>query len=465
MNGAAEACGSLGGQILKAIMTIADKKLILLLISALLFQTCTQDTLPDPLDTRLEDRLSELSPDGSLGHFRLPDSRNELAAVPAGVGNPLTPEKIALGRMLFFETGLAADAMREAGKGTYSCASCHVPSAGFMPGSKQGIADGGVGFGRNGESRGRMNEYDESELDVQGARPLSVLNTAFVTNTTWSGKFGAHHANEGTEHAWTKDAEVNEMGLDGLESQIIEGTVLHRMRITPGWLDTLGYTDVYDEAFPDFPESERYTRITTSFALSAYLRSLTTTEAPFQRWVRGEREAMSRLQKEGALVFFNQAGCYRCHKGAALSATEFHALGVRDLYESGAFNTGPMDIRNLGRGGFTGQAEDLYKFKVPQIYNLKDSPFYFHGSSRHSLRAVVDYFNDGVPENDRVPEEQISPFFHPLRLSEEEKAALVAFIRDGLYDPNLDRFVPEEVLSGNCFPNNDPLSREQLGCD
>jgi cytochrome c peroxidase len=50
-------------------------------------------------------------------------------------------------------------------------------------------------------------------------------------------------------------------------------------------------------------------------------------------------------------------------------------------------------------------------------------------------------------------------------LSEEEKTALVAFIRDGLYDPNLDRFVPEEVLSGNCFPNNDPLSREQLGCD
>lgn len=433
--------------------------LLLILLSA-----CTQDQLPDPLDTQLEQRLSELSPNGALDYFQLPDSEQELGRVPAGVGNPLSPEKIALGRMLFFETGLAADARHESGEGTYSCASCHVPSAGFMPGAKQGIADGGVGFGRNGESRGRQINYAEEELDVQGARPLSVLNTAFVTNSTWSGKFGANHANEGTEYAWVGDAEVNELGLDGLESQIIEGTILHRMRITEGWLDTLGYLPMYDAAFGGFPVPERYTRLTTSFALSAYLRSLTTTEAPFQRWVRGEREAMSRQEKAGALVFFSKAGCYRCHQGASLSSNEFHALGVRDLWESGAFATGPDDIRNLGRGGFTGLEADLYKFKVPQLYNMKDSPFYFHGSSRHSLEAVVDYFNEGVPENSRVPEDQLSPFFHPLNLTEQEKADLVEFLKHGLYDPNLERFVPQEVLSGNCFPNNDPLSQEQLGC-
>jgi len=443
-----------------------NKKLYpLLLLLASLGYSCQQDALPDPLDTRLERRLSELSPNGSLDYFQLPNSDTELGRVPAGVGNPLTPEKIALGRMLFFETGLAAEARHESGEGTYSCGSCHVPSAGFMPGRKQGIADGGVGFGANGESRGRLLGYEETELDVQGARPLSVLNTAFVTNSTWSGKFGANHVNEGTEYAWVGDAEINEMGLDGLESQIIEGFLLHRMRTTAGWLDSLGYTEMYDAAFADFPESERYNALTSSFAIAAYLRSLTTTEAPFQRWVRGEREAMSRIEKEGALVFFSKAGCYRCHKGAALSSNEFHALGVRDLYESGAFNTGPDDIRNFGRGGFTGREEDMFKFKVPQLYNMKDSPFYFHGSSRHSLRAVVDYFNAGEPANERVPESQISPYFHPLQLTEAEKAALVEFLEHSLYDPNLERFVPDEVLSGNCFPNNDPLSREQLGCE
>ncbi len=434
------------------------------LLFLLLLSACTQDQLPDPLDTQLEQRLSELSPNGDLDYFQLPDSEQELGRVPAGVGNPLSPEKIALGRMLFFETGLAADARHEAGKGTYSCASCHVPSAGFMPGAKQGIADGGVGFGRNGESRGRQIGYAEEELDVQGARPLSVLNTAFVTNSTWSGKFGANHANEGTEYAWVGDAEVNELGLDGLEAQIIEGTVLHRMRVTEGWLDTLGYRPMYDAAFGDFPVGERYTRLTTSFALSAYLRSLTTTEAPFQRWVRGERSAMRPQEKAGALVFFTKGGCYRCHKGPSLSSTEFHALGVRDLWESGAFATGPDDIRNLGRGGFTGLEADLYKFKVPQLYNMKDSSFYFHGSSRHSLEAVVEYFNEGIPENSRVPEDQLSPFFHPLNLTEQEKADLIEFLKHGLYDPNLERFVPQEVLSGNCFPNNDPLSQQQLGC-
>ena len=437
---------------------------VFVLIAFVLFG-CTQDQLPNPLDTRLERRLSELSPTGSMDHFRLPNSQTELGGVPAGIGNPLTQEKIELGRMLFFETGLAADAMHDVGKGTYSCGTCHVPSAGFMPGAKQGIADGGVGFGRNGESRGRMIDYAEEELDVQGARPLSVLNAAFVTNTTWSGKFGANYANKGTEHAWVGDAEVNEHGLDGLESQIIEGTVLHRMRVSEGCLATLGYLPMYDAAFPDFPEEDRYNHLTTSFAISAYLRSLTTTEAPFQRWVRGEREAMTDQEKAGALVFFTKAGCYRCHKGAALSSTEFHALGVRDLWESGAFATSPSDKRNFGRGGFTGLDDDLYKFKVPQLYNMKNAHFYFHGSSKHSLSAVVEYFNDGVPENDRVPQAQISPYFHPLNLTQQEIDDLVAFLENGLYDPNLERFVPEEVLSGNCFPNNDPLSRDQLGCD
>ena len=96
---------------------------------------------------------------------------------------------------------------------------------------------------------------------------------------------------------------------------------------------------------------------------------------------------------------------------------------------------------------------------------MKDSPFYFHGSSHHSLRAVVEYFNKGIPDNPNVPKENISPYFHPLNLTDQEMDDLVQFLSHGLYDPNLERFMPEEVLSGNCFPNNDPLSRAHLGCE
>lgn len=432
----------------------------------LLAFACTTDELPDPLDNQLLNRLEALSPDGDIGYFTQPDS-DDLSQIPSGFANPITEEKIALGKMLFFETGLAADAVKESGKGTYSCSSCHVPSAGFMPGGLQGIADGGVGFGINGESRSMMNEYDEDEIDAQGARALSLLNVAFVTNTSWSGKFGANYANVETEHLWSEEKgnEVNHIGLDGLEAQNIEGLKLHRMRITEGWLDTLGYKPMYDAAFSDFRESERYSLLTTSFAISAYLRSLLTNQAPFQKWLRGDELAMTRQQKKGALVFFSKAGCYNCHKGAGLSSVEFHAIGVHDLYETGGFNTGPDDERNFGRGGFTGDAEDMFKFKVPQIYNMKQSPFYFHGSSHHSLASVVEYFNEGIPENDRVSKENISPYFHPLNLTEQEKTDLVKFLEDGLYDPNLQRYVPDATLSGNCFPNNDPLSRAHLGCD
>lgn len=442
-------------------------KILAFLILSLAIFGCTQDKLENPLDTNLTRTLQKLSPTGELDHFVLPDSDN-LHAIPQGVGNPLTPEKVALGKMLFYETGLALDAMHESGVGTYSCSSCHIPSAGFMPGRVQGIADGGIGFGFNGEQRDQIEGYLEEEMDVQGARPLSLLNVTYVTNSMWNGKFGANGVNVGTEYAWheEEELEVNFLGLDGLEAQNIEGLKAHRMRANRETLESLGYLPMYDEAFPEFPEDERYGFVTTSFAISAYIRTLLTTEAPFQKWLKGEQNAMTAQEKRGAQLFFSKAGCFRCHQGPALSANEFHALGVRDLHENpNVYGTSIDDKRNLGRGGFTKKEEDLYKFKVPQLYNMGDSHFYFHGSSKRSLLAVVEYFNQGEPENPNIPEDKVSPLFHPLYLSLQEVEDLVEFLDNGLRDPDLQRYVPEAVLSGNCFPNNDPVSQSDLGCN
>ena len=435
-------------------------------VLALFFSACTKDKLANPLDVRLEKNLKALSPDGSLEYYTLPSS-SDLSAIPQGAGNPLTPEKVALGRFLFFETGLALDAVHEEGRGTYSCASCHVPSAGYMPGRMQGIADGGVGFGYNGEGREQMDAYLVEELDIQEARPLSLLNVALVKNTSWSGQFGAYGVNEGTEDVWDLDeaTEVNHLGLDGLESQNIEGLKVHRMRINKEVMDELGYTPLYDAVFADFPEEDRYTNLTTSFALSAYLRSVISNRAPFQQWLKGDLEALNQSEKRGALVFFGKAGCFRCHTGPSLNSSGFYALGVNDLYDEGGLRTSPSDKRNFGRGGFTQQGDDMFKFKVPQLYNMADSPFYFHGSSKQSLREVVEYFNDGITENPRVPSSQIAPQFEPLGLTAEEISDLVEFLENGLRDRELQRYVPSQVPSGNCFPNNDELSRYDLGCN
>jgi cytochrome c peroxidase len=432
-----------------------------------LLSACTNEQAADTLDVTLERQIVRIAATGSTEDFQVPH-HEDLANIPAGIGNPLTPEKVTLGKMLFFETALGRDAVHESGMMTFSCATCHVPSAGFMPGAIQGIADGAEGFGFNGESRHMRSEYDEDQIDAQGARPLSMIGTAYVTNSMWAGRFGARFNNEGTEELWgvfDPDTEINHTGLDGLEAQNIEGTIIHRMRTDSYVLDTLGYRALFDAAFYDWPANARYGREAMSFALSAYIRTIMPYEAPFQRWLRGETEAMTRQMKQGAIVFFGDGGCFRCHNSPALNGNTFHAIGVNDLADIGGLATSADDERNLGRGGFTRRQEDLYAFKVPQLYNLKDSPFYFHGSSHYSLHSVVEYFNEGIPENPRVPAENISRFFHPLNLTQQQMDDLTEFIKHGLYDPNLERFVPDNVLSGNCFPNNDPISRAQLGCD
>ena len=443
-------------------------RLLTIVFICILIAACTKDKvyLDTPLDQLLASSLVRASKTSSIDHFILPDA-DDFAGIPQDPRNPLNQEKVELGKMLFFETGIALSPTKEAGKNTYSCASCHVPSAGFRPGSPQGIADGGIGFGYNGENRTKLAAYRDFEMDVQGVRPLSVLNVAFVENTTWNGRFGSTGVNIGTEDRWDLDPDLhlNKEGFAALETQNIEGLEVHRMEITEEVLDDYGYRAHFDAAFGDVEESERYSKKSASFAISAYLRTLLSNQAPFQEYLKGNKDAMTEQEKKGALVFFSDAKCYHCHKEKNLGANEFYALGVDDLYKTGvAFNTSAEDKRNLGRGEYSGDPLDNHKFKIPQLYNLADAPFYFHGSSKYTLKEVVNYFNDGIPENEAVPSEQIARQFKPLDLTPQQVEDLTVFLETGLRDPNLNRYVPEAVLSGNCFPNNDLFSKIELGC-
>ncbi|NBC06750.1 MAG: c-type cytochrome, partial [Bacteroidetes bacterium] len=209
-----------------------------------------------------------------------------------------------------------------------------------------------------------------------------------------------------------------------------------------------------------------YNRITAGLAIAAYERTLLANEAPFQRWLRGEQDAMNTLEKEGALVFFGKGNCASCHTGPALNSMEFHAIGLGDLQDcpEEVFLTPDDAVEHLGRGGFTNRPEDMFKFKVPQLYNLKDSPFYGHGGTLRSLREVVAYKNEAVPQNPDVPATRLADEFEPLGLTEQEVDAITAFLETALYDPNLERYVPESLPTGLCFPNADSESMEDLGC-
>ncbi|MEM6723044.1 MAG: cytochrome-c peroxidase, partial [Bacteroidota bacterium] len=106
-----------------------------------------------------------------------------------------------------------------------------------------------------------------------------------------------------------------------------------------------------------------------------------------------------------------------------------------------------------------------FKFKVPQLYNLKDSPFYGHGSTFTSVEDVVAYKNAGIAENTSVPAGQLASSFQPLNLTEYEIYQITAFVEDALYDPDLLRYTPNTLPSGLCFPNNDLDSKADLGCN
>lgn len=393
-------------------------------------------------------------------------SETDFNAIPSDLNNPITAEKVELGKMLYHETMIAKNANMDDGMNTYSCASCHHVDAGFQSGIKQGIGEGGLGFGSFGEGRIKNPIYVESDLDVQPIRTPTILNVAFQKVMLWNGQFGATGVNEGTESAWTVGTpkEANTLGFEGVETQAIAGLDVHGLKIEEDYIINSSYKDLFDNAFPDIEENQRYTKLNAALAIAAYERTLLPNKAPFQNWLRGNISAMEYDETEGAKLFFGKAQCFSCHSGPGLNGMGFHALGMRDL-EGSEIMTIIDEATQKGRGGFTGNSDDNYKFKTPQLYNLKDVQFFGHGGSFQSVKEVIEYKNQANSENEMVLQDQLSSNFVPLNLTEIEIDQLTLFIENGLYDDNLQRYVPENIPSGNCFPNADSNSSADLGCN
>lgn len=415
------------------------------------------------LDLALDEALTAISDGQGSGHFILPDS-DDFSAIPQDPRNPITAAKVELGQLLYHESGLMVNAVRPEGRFSGSCASCHHAAAGFQAGRIQGVGEGGWGFGVRGEGRINNPNYALGELDVQPIRSPTAMNGAYQEAMLWNGQFGATGVNAGTEANWTPETPIftNHLGYEGLETQAIAGLAVHRMADIDSTLvpNDPTYRALFARAFPGQPiDRER-----AGLAIAAYERTLLANQAPFQQWLRGNLGAMSDQQKRGALTFFGKAGCADCHTGPALNSMTFYSFGMADLQGSGVYGDFTTNEANLGRASFTKQAEDEYKFKTPQLYNLVDSPFLGHGGTFRSVREVVTYKNRAVADKPNVPRHQLADQFQPLHLDAEEVDDLVVFLEEALYDPNLLRYVPESVPSGNCIPANDAQTRTDVGC-
>ncbi|WP_271784835.1 cytochrome-c peroxidase [Aquimarina algiphila] len=430
-------------------------------------KTYSNTSNPTEQDQKLLQRLDSVTEGIGVSFFILPDS-DDYVNIPQDPLNLITAKKVELGKLLFHETATGGNPKVASNKAMYSCASCHHAAAGFSAGIRQGIGEAGSGFGINGNGRIIDPSIPLNLVDIQPIRSPTILNVAYQDVMLWNGQFGGTGTNAGTEANWTNIQE-NFLGFQGVEIQAIKGQDVHRLLIDKDFVKDFNYKKLFNKAFPDVPKSERYTKENAALAIAAYERTVLPNQSPWQKWLKGDFEALTKKEKKGARVFFGKGKCFKCHTGPALNDKKFYAFGMDDFDNSSkaiVLDTPGFENVKKGRGGFTKKTKDNYKFKTPTLYNLIDNGFFGHGGTFTSVRDVIEYKINGTPQNLEVPVERLAKqFVNVQELTENQINNLTLFIENGLRDPNLARYVPNLVQSGFCIPNNDAESKVDLGCN
>ncbi len=445
------------------------KKTITLLFFITLLYSCNNDDytpIESNLDVDLKNLLINTSEGKGIPSFILPQS-DDYQNIPQDPLNPITKEKVELGKLLLHETAFGNSPKIKEMKATYSCASCHHAAAGFSSGVRQGIGECGIGFGIHGDGRILNENVPIDSVDIQPLRTPTILNVAYQDVMLWNGQFGGTGTNAGTESQW-EEIQENFLGFEGVEVQAIKGQKVHRLSIDEDFLQELGYKELFDRAFPSISKDQRYTKKNAGLAMAAYERTLLANQSPWQEWLKGNSDAMTTNEKKGAITFFGKGKCYECHTGPALNDKNFYAFGMGDFDNSqNALILSDVDMDKIkkGRGGFTNNEKDNYKFKTPTLYNIVDNPFYGHGGTFVSVKEVIEYKNKGIPQSTEVTKEKLAPQFGAIYLDDEEINNLTTFIEVSLRDTNLNRYTPKNLKSGNCFPNNDSQSQNDLDCN
>ena len=440
------------------------KKIFSIYIPLILLSGCGKSFESHQRDKIMKNTLNLLEVrGGSSGKnfFKLP---TKIENIPQDKNNPITLEKIALGKVLFHDPIIAINNRDSQNARTYSCASCHISSAGFTSGNLQGIAEGGLGEG----SRRGPSQFSNF-FDVQPIKVPATLNLAFQKNLLWSGALGNTDLNFSTQEQWEDGTpmEFNHWGFEGAETQALAGQMVHGLfdqsttnaetaSLSSDIFSNQEYISLFKRAFPSKEnDPDLISQETVAMAIAAYDRSIIADQAPFQKFLQGDTKALTFNQIKGLNLFLNKGQCYKCHTGPALNSMQFHSLGFNDFNPANTIIKEGDESAFLGRGGFTKDPIDNYKFKVPQLYNIKDHFRLGHGGSFRSVREVIEYKNRGVSQNPNVPSSQLSDLFIPLNLSPEEISSLVDFIENGLKDPSLERYIPTNIPSNLCFPSNE----------
>ena len=339
-----------------------------------------------------------------------------LPVVPIPEDNPVTKEKITLGRKLFFDRRLSIN-------DTFSCAICHIPEQGFT------------------------NNEIQTAVGVEGRSVKR--NSPTIYNSAYLGKI-FHDGRESTleQQVWSPLLARNEMANPSI------GYVINKIKAI----------NEYDGMFENAFDGRGPTMETVGMALATYQRALNAADSPFDRWYFGKQEdAVGEDVKRGFDIFIGKGTCSTCHL-----IEEDYALFTDDkLHNTGLGYQASMGIEpktkrvQLAPGVYTDMAieqirsvsrpkendlglyevtenpYDRWKFRTPPLRNVALTAPFMHDGSIQTLREVIEFYNQGGVQN-----ELLSPLIKPLGLTEEEMNDLVAFLQS-LTSNNIETLVAD----------------------
>jgi len=282
------------------------------------------------------------------------------AAIPAPADNQLTADRIELGKKLFFDPRLS-------GSNWISCATCHNPALGWSDGLPTAIGH---------------------DMKVLERNTPTILNTAYNRFQFWDGR--ARTLEEQALGPIVSEEEMNQ-DLDEL---------VRELKAIPG------YVELFEKAYP----GEGITKETIAKAIASFERSIVSTESPFDRWQKGQENAVSDAVKRGFELFQGKARCVVCHQGFNFTDDGFHNIGLKGAKDPGRYKL--VKVRVL-----------KHAFKTPTLRDVELTWPYMHDGRYKTLEEVVEHYNRGGDTK------TVDPNIQPLGLSKQEVADLVAFMK------------------------------------
>lgn len=269
---------------------------------------------------------------------------------------------------------------------TVSCASCHDPDKGWSNGER-------FATGVEGQKGGRS--------------APTIINSGYQYFQFWDGRA----------------IELEGQALGPIQNPIEMNMTLDAL------VEKLNKIDGYREQFQDV-FGTAVTPEGIAAAIASFERTVLSGNAPYDRYKAGDEDALSPAAKRGYEVFFHKAHCSACHTGPNFTDGAFHNVGI-------GMNKKEPDV---GRTQVSELLGDRGAFKTPTLREIGQTAPYMHDGSEATLEDVVDYYVKGGNPNPQLDEE-----IYPLKLTDQDKADLITFLKEGLSSPDYPDVEPPKL--------------------